>query len=820
MLQGWRQDLRYGVRALARGPLFAATAVISLAIGIGANTAIFSVASGLLLRPRPGIVDPARVVDVGRADERGRGFDNMSYPNYRDLRDRNGALSGLAAHSLEPRPYGMRVGAGEAERVFGMTVSANYFSVLGTRAAAGRLFLPDEDRVPGASQVVMLSHDFWARRFGADPSVVGSTISLNGHPVTVVGVAERGFTGTSVVGGDVYVPMGVAATEIGMLNARYAVWLQAVGRLEPGVTIEQARAKLAAVGAQLAREYPQDNHGFGIAVEPTGPIPVEARRPIAAFVGVLMAVVALVLMIACVNVTGMMLARAATRRREIAVRVALGAARGRLVRQLVTEGLVLYSVAAVAGVVLSRWMVAAMERFRPPVPIPVDLDFHADGRVLAFTIVLSLATGLLSALVPALPASKPDVVSALKGEASAVGARLRKLRLRGGLVVTQVALSMLLLIVAGLFLRALAKANSIDAGFDPKGVEVAALDLGLGSLTEPQAKALVRELQTRAAALPGVESAAMAAMLPLGGGGLGFGPIAVQGREAPRNPDGSAGSFYADWNIVTPGYFKLMRMPLVKGRDFTDADGAGAPGVVIVNEAAARAWWGGEEALGKQIVVEDRPMTVVGIARDGKYRSLGEGPRPFAIAPYAQRYLTRAQLLVRSAGGGEELRHAAELRRLVRELAPELPVVDAQMLSAYVAAGLMPQRLALWVSGSFGAVGLLLAILGVYGVTAFAAARRTREFGVRVALGATRGDVTRLVLREGMVLSAAGIGVGTLAALAATRVLGSFLFGVAPADPPTFLAAGLLFTAVTLAASYVPARRAARVDAMVALRSE
>lgn len=819
MMTGLRQDVRYGLRSLAREPLFTVTAVLSLAIEIGANTAIFSVASGLLLRPRPGIVEPGRVVDVGRA-QGGRGFDNVSYPTYLDLRDRNVVVSALAAHELEPRPYGMRVGSGEAERVFGITASANLFAVLGTQAAAGRLFLPDEDRVPGGSQVVVLSHEFWMLRFGGDRAVVGQVISLNGHPVTVVGITEPGFTGTSIVGGDVYLPIGVAGTELGILSARNAVWLQMVGRLKPGVTPDAARSNLALIGSQLAREYPDAYRDHSIAVEPTGPIPVVGRGPVRGFLAILMVVVGLVLVIACVNVTGMLLARAAARRREIAVRLALGAGRARLVRQLVTEGLVLYVLACGAGLALSRWMLDGIAHFRPPVAFRVDFDFHADARVLALSIILSLVAGLVTALVPALPASTPDIVGALKGEVSALATRFAKLRLRSGLVVAQVALSVLLLIGAGLFLRALTHAAAIDPGFDPRGVEVTSLDLGLGSLTDAQAQTFVGELTKRAGALPGVQSAAMTAMLPLSGGALGLGPITVRGREPPRNPDGTPADFYADWSIISPGYFRLMRMPLARGRDFTDADAAGAPGVVIINEAAERAWWQGEDALGKQIVVEGQPRTVVGIARDAKYRSLGERPSPFAFAPYAQRYIARASLLVRPVDGAGALRHADELRRLVHELAPSLPVVDAQMLTSYSGVGLLPQRIALWVSGSLGVIGLLLAILGVYGVTAYAATRRTREFGVRVALGATSGDVARLVLREGMMLSAAGIAVGTLAALAATRVIGSLLFGIAPADPPTFLAAGLLFAAVTLAASYIPARRAARVDAMIALRSE
>lgn len=813
MLESWRQDVRYAARALGRSPLFTLTAILSLAIGTGATTAIFTLVNTLLLRPPPGIGAPERLVDVGRSQD-GQGFDNMSYPNYVDYRDRTTTLSGLAGIQLEPRSLSL-AGPGGGEAVQGTVVSGNFFDVLQVRPAAGRFFLAEEDRVPGAHPVVVLSHRYWRDRFAGDAAVVGRTVVLNGTPFTVVGVAAEGFQGPSILAPDLWVPvmsMPLLGGSAGMLDARQAVWLMAVGRLKPGVPVSAAQAELGGIARQLEQAYPESNEGHGARVLPASVFPGEMRTMVRGFLALLLAVTLLVLLIASTNVAGMLLARAAARRREIAVRLALGASRGRLLRQLLTESLLLFAVAGVAGVLVAYWMVAGLLALVPRLPVPVAFDPALDWRVLAFALLVSLGAGLLAGLAPALQSTRPALVPALKSDASGGGGSGR-LRLRSGLLVAQMALSMLLLVGAGLFLRALVQARAIDPGFDPAGVEIASLDLQLANYTDSTGPQFAATLLERARAMPGVQHAALSTALPLGGGGLGLGGIEVPGRTPPDERRG----WNADWNVVSPGYFDVMRLPLARGRDFTDADRTGAPDVAIINQTLAGWLYPGQDAIGQTFRNGDRTVTIVGVARDAKYRTLGEPPRGFVYVPLAQRYMSRTTLLVRTTPGASAV---APVRRLLAELDAALPILNQMSLVEYTAASLFPQRVALWVAGSLGVVALLLAVLGIYGVTAYAVTQRTRELGIRIALGAGRPRVVRLVLRQGVLLAGIGVLVGLAAAAALTRLLRGLLYGIAPTDPLAFGAAALLLVAAAVAASWIPARRASRVDPMVALRSE
>jgi len=812
MLDLFRQNVRYATRALRRSPLFATVSVLSIAIGVGATTGIVTLANTLLLRPPPGVRSPERVVALGRTTD-GRGFDTFSYPNFVDYRAAT-SLSGLAAILVEPRSVSL-AGPGGGEPVHMSAVSGNLFEVLGARTALGRFFTMAEDRAPGADPVVVLSHAFWKTRFDADSGIIGKPIVLNGSPFTVLGIAAEGFQGPFVLAPDLWVPLTASTllgTSASIFTQRQSVWLMGIGRLAPDAGIGQAQAELSSIAARLAQQYPDDNERHGASVTPATFFPGEIRGMIAGFMGVLLAVAALVLLIASTNVAGMLLARASARRREIAVRLALGASRGQIVTQLVIESLLVFAAAGAAGLLLARWMVDGLMALVPRLPVQLVFDPQLDWRVLTFALLLSLVTGVVAGIVPALQTTRPDLVPALRSSSGSTGTKQR-LRLRSGLLVTQIAFSMLLLIVAGLFARGLTRAQSIDPGFDPRGVQIASMDLGLANYDSLAGRRVAATLLERARAIPGVQSAALTTMLPLDGGGMGLGTIAVAGRTPPDEREG----WRMDWNVVTPGYFATMGIPIVRGRDFAESDRAGAGDVTILNEAFAAALFPGEDAVGRPVNNDGRVMTVIGVARNSKYRSLGESRRNFIYVPLSQRYMGRTHLLVKTAGTTAV---AAPIRRIVADVDPALPILRQQTMNEQTVTSLFPQRVALYVSGSLGVVALLLALLGIYGVTAYTVAQRTREIGVRVALGAQRTHVLGLVLRQGIVLAGIGVTVGSLAAYGATRLIGSMLYGVAPTDVVAFGTAAMLLACAALAASWFPARRAARVDPMIAIRSE
>ena len=819
------QDFRYAARLLRRNPLFALTAALSLAIGIGANTAIFTIANALLFRPPAGVVAPGRLVDVGRSQD-GEGFDNSSYPNYLDIRARHTVLDGIYAYRFEPEPMSLGGGTGSsagAERIFGGMTTLNYFTVLGTRPHIGRLFASSDSEEPGAAPITVLNYAFWKRRFDGDPGIIGQTLTLNGRPYTVIGVTPEGFHGTSVVTGDLWVPITMVGDlsprlSESILRSRQSVWLVMGARLKPGVTVRQAQEELAAIGQQLEREFPRENRGKGLRVVAQSPIPGNSG-PFAAFFAVLMGIVSLVLAIACANVAGVLLARATARRREIAVRLAIGAGRGRLVRQMLIESTLLFVLGGAMGLALARVMTTLLLTQLPSLPVPIDMSLPLDLRAVSFTLGLSLVAAVAAGLAPALHGSRADVVGDLKADAQS---RPDRQRLRNAFVIGQVAFSIMLVVAATLFVRALERAGAIDPGFDPQGLELAALDLSLARYTPETGRVFANELIQHIRSAPGVQSAALAAMVPLGGGGLGLGGLTVPGSTA----QGAGRPFDVDWNVVTPGYFAAMKMRLASGRDFTDADRDGSPSVVIVNETAARRWWPNQDPVGKTLLQQDgrpgapdatRTLTVVAVARDSKYRNLDEDPRPFVYVPIAQQFVPRVTIVARSTQGQ---RLAAELRSVLASLNANLPIVTSVTFEEYAALGLVPQRVAASVSGSLGLVGLLLAAMGIYGVTAYRVTSRTREIGVRVALGAQPGDVVRMVLRQGMRLAFGGVAIGLALAAVAARLLESLLFGVSSTDPAAFVGSAGLFVVIALAACFVPARRAVSVDAMRALRHE
>jgi len=810
------QDVRYALRRLAKAPGFTAVAVITLALGIGANTAIFSLVNATLLRPRPGIGRPEALVDIGRTQD-GSGFDTMSYPTYADYRDRTQSFSGVLGYRFEPRALSLGT-EGSAERIYGSLVSGNYFDVLEVKPRLGRAFTPEEDRTPGAHPVLVLSHAFWERRFAGDPGIIGREVRINGQPFTVIGIAPEGFSGTSPFAPDVWLPMMMTDTvipESRLLTTRDSAFLLALGRLRPGVTLAQAREEMSAIVSRLQEEFPDMDRGEGVTLLPSSLFAGETRGMVAAFLALLQTIVGLLLLMTSVNVAGMLLVRATARRREIGVRLAIGASRKQVTRQLLTEGTVLFLLGGAAGLLVAVWMRDLLLSLMPRLPVPVVLDLPLDWRVLLFALVLSLGTGLLASLAPAWQSSETDLLAALKNEGP--GAGQRKARLRGALVMGQVAASLVLLVCAGLFLRALQRASSIDPGFEVRDLRVMSLDLSLAGYKEADGLAFADSLLERLGTLPAVQGAALSWAVPLDGGGHGLGGVMVDGRTTPE------GGATADWNVITPGYFATMRASLLRGREFTAQDRAGATDVAIVNETLAERFWPGRDAIGETIRTPqgrgrpDRVRTIVGVARDQKYRSLGDGPRNFVFVPLQQNYLGQLTLAIRTEPGAPVV---PEVRALLRSMNPYLPILQAQSMEEFAGFGLLPQRLAGWVASCLGLLGMLLAGTGLYGVTAFSTLQRTREIGIRMALGAEGRDVLRAVLWQGMRLAVAGMAVGLAAALTATQLLGNLLFGVSPQDPLVLGMVTAALAAVALLACYLPARRAANVDPMIALRHE
>ena len=812
-----RKDISYAIRSLLKRPGFVSIAVITLALGIGANTAIFSLVNAVLLRSLP-VERPSEVVSVavrGKDDS----MSAFSYPNYRDFRDRNETLSGLLVYRFVPLSLSR---SGANERVWGFEVSGNYFDVLGVKAIRGRTFLPEEDKTPLANPVAVVSYESWQRRFGGDPDLVGKDVLLNNHQFKVIGIAPENFKGTELV----YTPeIWLSASMMGWVEPG-ADWLDdrntrnffAIGRLKPGVDTRQAEASLNLLALQLAKEYPDTNEGQTVKVVPPGFILPELRGAVVSFTWVLMAAVALVLLVTCTNLAGLMLARATDRRREIAIRLAMGANRWRLIRQLLTESVLLSVIGGVAGMLLAVWIVQLLLAFKPPIDFPLSLDVSVDWRVLLFSFAVSLVAGAIFGLAPALQATRPGVSQALR-ETSAQGGASRT-RLRSVLVVAQIAISLVVLISAGLVVRTLLQLQTMNPGFDPQNALTMSFDLGLQGYDRQRGQQFYRQLSERVRALPGVKSAAVSDYIPLS---LNFnsrnifveGQPAERGENVPLAMNSSAG----------PRYFETMRTPLVHGREFTDQDQDGSERVAIVNETFVKKLMtsvnSSSEAIGKRIAFGSAGgpyVRIVGVAREGKYFNIAEDPRPFVWTPLAQDYSTNGILTVRTEGNPEPL--LAAVRKEVQALDPNLPLFDVKTLSEHMRFALFPARVAATVLGVFGLVALLLSAIGIYGITSYTVAQRTHEIGIRLALGAQLSDVLSLVLRHGLKLTAIGAALGLFGAYLATRAITSVLYGVSPTDPLTFGLVSLVLVGVALVACYVPSRRATKVDPLIALRSE
>jgi macrolide transport system ATP-binding/permease protein len=822
------QDLRYGVRILAKRPGFTAVAALALALGIGVNTAILSAVNGFVLRPLP-VEKPEELVAAywGRKID-ARAWGEFSYANYVDLREQNKSFSGLCAW----RETSAGISSGEsrkggdderAEVVWGELVSDNYFDVIGVKPMLGRGFLPEEVRTPNTHPVTVISHALWQRRFNADQGVVGNTIYLNGHPFTVIGVMPESFLGsTFYLYHSFWVPV-----MMGQKFGRRPEWqtdrghalFNLYGRLKPGLTMAQAETDLNLVAENLAKLYPQTNADTKIQLTTEVDGRYTGATKIIKYGGFLAVCVSgLVLLLACANVANLMLARAATRAREIGIRLAIGASRGRIVRQLLTECVLLALLGGVLGGALAYWGADVIRASFPPVPYPISLDFAPDVYVLKWMLLVSLLTGVVFGLAPALLASRTNLVAVIKGAAGQSRSR-RRLNLRGALVVAQVTISIVVLICAGLFIRSLRKALETDPGFQTENLVTMMINPRLLGYDQKAIWRFFPELLHRIETQPGVRTAALTDDLPLMVGDLSRGPIVKEGEADPPPNQGviSACSF------VSPKYFETVRTPLLLGRDFTDRDNADAPPVVVVNEEFARRFYGSSEnALGKRFrFAQGTPvMEIIGIAKDGLYRNLYEDRQPYMFLPVYQQAHGAVTLLI-SAQSASDLQAVAEsARREIAQLDARLPVVGVMMAEENLSIAYWGPRVAAGMATTFGVLALVLATMGLYSVMTYDVSQRTHEIGIRMALGARVRDVLRLIVSQGMRMALIGIVLGLMGAFALTRVLASLLLGVGTTDLVTFVGVPVLLIAVALLACYLPARRAARVDPLVALRHE
>jgi predicted permease len=807
------QDFCYGLRQLRLSPGFTMVAVLTLALGIGANTTIFSWINATLLNPIPGVTHTSEMFALSRGGT-ARSAPSFSYLDYLDLRDRNRSFCALMASDIRPMDL---TGAGRPERVWGTLATANYFDVLGVRPILGRGFLPGEEQKPGGAPVVVISYRLWQTHFGAEPSVLGRTVDVNHHPFSIVGIAPLAFQGSQTgLRSDLWIPMMMEEQVVSggdRLHRRSSDWLELLGRLEPGISPPQAQQEMNLLMQQIVAQYPDAHPGRNdVTLHPLWRAPHGANAYFYILLPMLMAIAGVVLLLACANVANLLLIRSNARSREIAIRLSLGAGRSRLVRQFLAESLLLALAGGGVAALLTVWTAGTFAEFLPPTNLPISLDVRADRTVLLATLAISIVAAVIFGVLPALRSSRLAPVAALKEDLGTASGGLQKARLASALVVAQISLSLLLLICAGLFIRSFRKAQHLDPGFNPDHVLVASFDLFPAGYTPAEGGEFHRQLLAKLEALPGVLSVTLADWIP-------FGFITD---STTTKLEGYVPQAKESMNIreadVGPNYFRTMQIPLVAGRDFTPQDTSGSQPVVIINQALAERYWPHQNAMGKWLEAEGQRFAVVGIARTGNYDRLDETPQPFFYLPLFQDYSHDA--IIHARVSGDPLAFASAVEKTVHELNADLPVVDVASLNSQVELASTNQRIAATFAGAFGLLALILATVGIYGVIAYATRQRTHEMGIRMALGAERVDVLRLVLGQGLRLTLIGLTVGLTMSWALTRFLRGVLFGVAATDPLTFAGVSVLLCFVALVASYIPARRATKVDPMVALRYE
>jgi predicted permease len=816
----WK-DVQFGVRTLLRAPTFTAAAVLSLGLGIGLNSTIFTLINTLFLNPlpveRPSELVAAYTVDAKNSSSPFTNLLQVSYPNYKDFRDTNGVFTELAAYSF-PNAVSFASG-GEPEPVFMELVTGNYFHTLGITPATGRFFGPAEDRAPGEANVLVISYNLWKRRFGGAPDVVNKQVRVNGVPFTIVGVAGPGFRGVnSFFGPDGWAPTMTYQSVLPLqfrdwLDERRALLFNLAGRLKPNVTIDQARSNLVTIAKTLERAYPQPNEGRSVSLRPLSEATIfPGVRDVLLMGGiVLMVIVGLVLLIACSNVANLLLARASSRRQEIALRLALGAGRARLVRQLMTESLMLSVLGGGLGLLLAVWGKDIIWSTRPPFLNLSLIDPAFDGRVFLFTFGISLVTGLIFGLVPALAGSRADVVTAIKDQSRAAGQRRRTFGLANLLIVGQVALSLVALVTAVLFLQSSRTAAQVDPGFDTTHTAIMLVNPGQAGYTGDRVLQFYRDASTRLASVGGIHSTSWASNLPLFGGISRS--VFIEGRENDTRASGILTLF----DIVDPGYFGTAGIAFVSGRDFTPADRAGSMPVAIINDTMARKYWPNEDAVGKRFryYTEHDFRQVIGVVKTAKYTTLGEAPQTASYVPLAQAPNDTMVLNVRAEGRPEAV--LGVVQREIRQMDPQIPIQNVSTVRDVIDQSLWPVTLGADLLGVFGLLALGLACVGLYGVMAYSVGQRTREIGLRMALGAPQGHVLGIVMGQGMSLVGVGVVLGMVGAFWISGYLSTLLFGSAH-DPVSFAVAAAALLFVAAIASFLPARRASRVDPLIALR--
>ena len=812
-MMGVLTDLRYALRGLVKNRGFALVAVLSLALGIGANTTIFTLIRALFMRPLP-VRDSARLVALFTTDGRMAGLPLISYPNYRDFRDHNTVFSGMLLYA--PVVVSL-TGSGDPQLLMAQLVTGNYFETLGVQPAVGRGFLSEEDSGPGAPPVAVISHALWRRLYAGDAGMSGKTIQLNGRPYSIVGVAPEGFAGVNqLAGADVFLPLStypVIHPLAAQVPSRRAQLFAAAGRLKPGETVGQAEAGMNILAEELERQFPRENQGRRIRLTPLDESALDARtRPVAARAGILlMSVSTLVLLIGCGNVANLLLARAAGRTREIALRVAVGASRARLVRQLLTESLAVAAAGGLVGLLVARWSRDWLWSLRGPTFNHAGFRLDLDTTVLLFNLAVSMATGILFGLAPALRASHTDLVNDLKDRTG--GAAFRTGSLRSLLVIAQVTLALVALIGAGLFVRSLRDAGRIDPGFDAAHLGIVAYNVNDQGYNEARGRDYHQRALERAASVPGVAGVTISRDVPF--------HVSARRGVLLEGSDGGADAQPRPTLtcVVWPGYFRTVGIPLLRGRDFTTLDTKTTPRVVIVNETAAHAYWPGENPIGKRLTFagEGLPVEVVGVARTANYQNLGESPQPLFYLSFVQYYFPTAVLYVRTSGDPAPV--IAAVRRELQALDRNL-LLQAETMQVSIRDLLWAQRLSAWLLSLFGVLALLLATIGIYGVIAYSVRQRRREMGIRMALGATPADVQYMVLGEGVRLIAMGVIAGSILSLAVAGSVQEMLFVTSARDMFTFTLVPATLTLVGVLACWAPAVRSSRADPSIALRDE
>ncbi len=831
MAEALLRDLLHALRWMRRSPGFSAVAILSLGLGVGVNTAMFSLVDSLLFRPLP-VTSPGTLVDVFTTGGDGDEFATSSYQDFLDLKAQNTVFSDMLGYSPMMAPLSL----GDRSRIaLGQVVTSNHFAMLGVQPFLGRLLVPADDD-PGSARVVVIAHRMWQREFGSDPAIVGKTITLRGQAYAIAGVAPASFTGVvplltpelwlpiqhveevEPAGITDSVPSPVGTTR---LERRGSRWMFVKGRLKPGLTPAQAHANVALIGTQLEAAHAQTNQDRKISAVSTEDVRLfvpQAGGVLSMGAAGVMAIVGLVLMIACANVAGMLLARASARRREISVRLAIGASRGRLIQQLLVEGALLGACGSIAAVALAWALVQGLQGIKLPLPVDVAFDLRIDARVLTFSIVIATLTGVLAGLLPALKASAPSLIGDLRGEAPAGRVGRRRFAARDALVVTQVALTAVLLVVAGLLLRSLGASQRADVGFDPRGLAAIALDPDMVRYTDERSAAFWREALTRVRALPGVTSAGLITpTLP-----FTFNFSQQEMRVDSRTyPEGARAEIIEN-AAVSPTYLPTLGVRLIDGRGIDDTDIGGSPDVVVINQSMAARFWPNQSAIGHTVQTvnptRSRTFRIVGVTTDHKRHGVLESPTPFVYFADAQRPSKFKTIIARTDGSAETL--LAGMRRELLAIEPSLVFMSSSTMEQNVGSSLMPARVGAILASAFGGLGTLLAAIGLYGVIAFSVARRTREIGVRMALGANPGTVLAMVMRQGLTIVAMGMLTGGLLAGAAASALRGVLYGITPFDPIAWGFALSAMLAAAALANFVPARRAMRVEPMSALRTE